>query len=252
MYARLALPHTGVLVQSDLCDTSIFPIVDGHVLPHAASRAGCHCGNDLTSHMISLLQRRGVTFKTNPAANETEIRWAEFAFHSRVLSLVEALCYVAEDYDLEVQTVDEVAYEPTVLASPGQAAVICIGSERLACPEILFRPLHPGIASLHGATDAAIKTCDPGVQHCMRGNVLLQGSTFALPGMLVRMEKEMRALAPSAHVSVSLAAAHIAWMAGARVASSSSFLDKCMSYGLYCECGPTAVHSKFPAYAAPL
>jgi actin len=243
---------TGVLVQSDLCDTSIFPIVDGHVLPHAVSRACCHCGNDLTSHMISLMQRRGVAFETNPAVNETELRWAEFTSRNRVRSLLEALCYVAEDYDLEVQTVDEEVYEPSVLAVPGQAAAICIGSERLACPEILFRPLHPGVASLHGATDAAIKACDASVQHRMRGNVLLQGITFALPGMAARMEKEMRALAPSAHVSVSLATAHSAWIAGARVASSSSFLDQCMSYGLYCDCGPTAVHSKFPAFAAPM
>jgi len=242
---------TGVLVQSDLYNTSLFPIVDGHVLPHAASHACCHCGDDLTSYMITLLQRRAVAFETNPA-KQTEICWAEFATRSRVRSLLETLCYVAADYDIEAQTVAEVVYEPAVLAGPGPAAAICIGSERLACPEILFRPLHPGLLALHCATNAAIKACDAGVQQRLRDNILLDGSTFALPGMVARMEKEMRALAPDAHVSVSLAAEHSAWISGARIASSPSFQGMCVSYDLYCECGPTAVHSTLPAHAVPM
>jgi len=53
---------TGVVVMCDSSESSIYPIVAGHVVPHAASRACFHSGNDMTNHMITLLQRRGVAF----------------------------------------------------------------------------------------------------------------------------------------------------------------------------------------------
>jgi actin len=231
---------TGVVVQCDLSESSIYPIIDGHVLPHAISRACFHTGNDLTSYMIALLQKRGV-------AVQPQLRpWAEIATRNRVRRLQEALCYVASDYDLEVQAVAEHTHDDPEQDGVGIASAISIGMERVACPEILFRPLLPGIAAMHAATDAAIKACDVAVQHRLYGNIVLVGSSLDLRGMVARMEKEMRLLAPGARVAVSAAAAHSAWAGGAALASSPSFLDSCMLKSFYDENGPSAVHSKFP------
>jgi len=49
-------------------------------------------------------------------------------------------------------------------------------SERLACPEIMFRPLQPGVVGLHTATDAAIKACDVSMQQRMYGNIVFIGT----------------------------------------------------------------------------
>jgi actin-related protein len=230
---------TGVVVQCDSSESSIYAIVDGHVVPHASSRACFHSGNDLTNHMITLLQRRGVEVRSQPQP------WADVATRTRVGGLRDALCCVALDYDLEVQTVAEQSH--VVEGLGGAAAAVCIRSERLECPEILFRPLLPGVASMHSATHAAIAACDCGVQHRLYASIVLAGSALRLPGMQARMEKEMRCLAPGVRVSVSVAAEHSVWAGGAMLANSPSFLHSCVTKACYDEYGPAVVHSKFPA-----
>jgi actin beta/gamma 1 len=190
--------------------------------------------------MSALLQRRGV------AVQAQLLPWAEIATRNRVRRLQEALCYVASDYDLEVQAVAELTHDDPKQDGVGIAAAISIGMERVACPEILFRPLLPGVGAMHAATHAAIKACEVGVQHRLYDNIVLEGSSLALRGMVARMEKEMRLLAPGARVSVSAAAAHSVWTGGAALANSPSFLDCCVLRSDYDEIGPSAVHSKFP------
>jgi actin-related protein len=241
---------TGVVVQCSSSECSIVPIIDGHVLPHAISRSCFHSGDDLTSHMIALLQLRGVSFPeriSRPCQQSQKFR-ADHDTFWLVRRLQEALCYVALDYDLEMQTVIEATYEIPLQLGHAPAADICIGSERFACPEILFRPLLPSVAGIHTATDAVIKACDAHIQHRLYGNILLAGGSISLPGMQARMEKEMRAAAPGVHVSVSAASKHSAWTGGALLASSPQFLNTCMLNAEYDEFGPTIVESKCPAY----
>jgi actin-related protein len=244
---------SGVVVHcSSSSESSIVPIVDGHVLPHAMSRASFPSGEDLTDHMSALLQQRGclpasLCSAAHPA-HESQML-SGFARRSVTRRLLQDLCYVALDFDLEMQTFSEVTYvppEPPASAS-GAAASIRIGCERFACPEILFRPLQPSVDGIHTATDKVINKVDSSVQLLMYRSIVLSGSILQLPGMVFRMEREMRALAPDTQVSVSAAARHSTWTGGAVMASLPSFAGKCMLYAVYDEHGPTIVHSKCPA-----
>jgi actin-related protein len=237
---------TGVVVQcSDGAEGCILPIIDGHVLPHAMSRARFHSGDDMTSYLITLLQLRGRALPALESCSSSPS--AAFAARSFVRDLRQALCYVALDYELEVQAVAEATFEPPAQPGHAPAEAVCIGSERLACPEIMFRPLQPGVVGLHTATDAAIKACDASMQQRMYGNIVLAGSSLAVPGMAQRMAKEMRAAAAGVQVSVTAATRHSAWSGGAMMAASPAFEDMCMLRYVYEEHGPTAVHAKCPA-----
>ncbi len=240
---------TGVVVQCDSSESVIVPIVDGNVLPHAIARACFHSGNDLTSYMNTLLKHRGIagTSFECPAVHASQITWAECISRNHVRCLQEALCYVALDYDLEMQRITEATYEPPMQSGLVPAAAMSIGSERFACPEILFRPLQQSVAGMHTATDAVIKACDGSVQHRMYGNVVLAGNSLALPGMVARMEKELGILAPGVQVTVSEATKHSAWSGGATLSSLPSFLNMCILNAVYDEEGPAIVHTKCPA-----
>jgi actin len=154
---------TGVVIHCSSSECCIVPIIDGHVLPHSISRSCFHSGDDLTSHMIMLLQQRGISFPECKMGSQN--LWTDYKTRCLVRRLQESVCYIALDCDHEMQSITELTYELPLQPEHVPSAAIRIGSERFVCPEILFRPLLPSVAGIHIATDAVIKSCDVDVQH---------------------------------------------------------------------------------------
>ena len=85
--------------------------------------------------------------------------------------------------------------------------VLSLSVERFAVPEVLFRPSDIGLdqGGIAETIVQAVEACDPCFQAAMYQNVLLVGGNARLPGFRVRLEKELRTLAPTNHrVSVCL------------------------------------------------
>lgn len=225
---------TGLVVDSGEGVTHAVPVYEGFALPHGILKVNIS-GRDLTDYMHKILMEKGFHFAT------TNIRGV-------VNDIKEKFCTVAYDFDTELKNAAEGGNALDEYKLP-DGSTINIGSEKFVCPEALFQPamISRDVSGLADSVFHAISKCDADIRKELYGNILLAGGTCMVKRLKGRLEKDVKALAPSTmpiDVIAPPERGYSAWLGGSILSMISSFKSMFISKSEYNEQGALVVYRK--------
>jgi len=172
---------TGVVVDSGDGVTHIVPVVDGFSFPNLTKRLNV-AGRHVTSRMIDLLTRRG--YPLNRSADMETARLIK-----------EELCYVAYDYNRDLQLARETTATNASYTLP-DGRVIKFGPERFMGPECLFQPELIDVEG-DGISELVFKCIQENEidnRRALYQHIVLSGGNSMYAGLPSRLERDIKRL----------------------------------------------------------
>eukprot|EP01083_Nonionella_stella_P268060 905889_1 len=216
---------TGVVLHCGQYMYHSVPIHQGHCVSNAVITMDLN----MDEYFCRILTERGYSFTTR-------------AEKIIVQNIKEKLCYVAMDFDAEMEIYETSSELERNYELPDGYA-ITIGNERMRAPEILFS--HSSGKSVDECLVDSIKKCDDMNVKDLFGNIVLSGGNSSFDGMKQRLEKEMKKRVNCDVNVIDPPDKHsLSWIGGSLLARSQSFGEMLITRDLYNEHGPKIVHQK--------
>lgn len=228
---------TGLVLDCGDDVTHCVPIANGYAFDDAIIRLDMG-GRDLTQRLVTLLVEKGYAF---PTQGDKE----------HVRDMKEKLCYVAYNYDKELErtSYSRVSHKEYTLPD-GQT--VSIGPERFQTPEILFDPSLVGLEypGIHECVCKSIAKCPIDNRKSLYSHVILAGGTTMCPGFGDRLRRDVRNIVEkNSNVRVDVISPthrkHAVWVGGSVLASISTFHESCVTKSDYDEGGMSRLWSKY-------
>eukprot|EP00656_Telonema_subtile_P000415 TRINITY_DN10191_c0_g1_i2.p1 TRINITY_DN10191_c0_g1~~TRINITY_DN10191_c0_g1_i2.p1 ORF type:complete len:680 (-),score=63.95 TRINITY_DN10191_c0_g1_i2:5-2044(-) len=202
---------TGLVLDSGEGVTHAVPVYEGYSIPYGVQRNDL-AGGDLTELLRRTLTERGVDLHTS-------------AEQMTVMRMKEQLCYVAMDFEPELEGFcTEGSYE-----LPDGSSVL-LGDEMIRCPELMFNPLVAGkdLPGVHQLVNSSVKKSDSDLQRLLLENILLAGGNSVFRNFPERLQAEVSSLLSSPEADAVRVIAPpdrtlSVWLGGAILTSVSTF-----------------------------
>jgi actin-related protein 6 len=129
--------------------------------------------------------------------------------------------------------------------------ILTIGNERFVVPELIFSPSDIGMQQegLPGTILQSISALPAGLRQAFLANILVVGGTSIFPGLVERLEAELRSLVEEdTEIRISRAEDPVknVWLGGARMAQNAELMKQVVvTKGEYFENGEAWVRRKF-------
>ena len=230
---------SGMAVDSGEMITNFVPVYEGFAFPNAISKSETG-GRILTDYLILLLNDK--KYNINSAAKKLKIN-----------DIKEKYCRVSYDFENEIREAGEGGnLEEKVKLPDGEE--ITLETERLKCPEALFRPNflnlpESNIKGLHDECCASIQQIDVEIRKDLYSNIILSGGNTMFEGLPERLTKEIQKLTPSAASNKVKVIAlperkYATWIGASILSSLSNFQCMWITRAEYKETGESIVHKK--------
>eukprot|EP00160_Parvularia_atlantis_P005152 Unigene14397_Nuclearia_a/m.43436 Unigene14397_Nuclearia_a/g.43436 ORF Unigene14397_Nuclearia_a/g.43436 Unigene14397_Nuclearia_a/m.43436 type:complete len:198 (-) Unigene14397_Nuclearia_a:43-636(-) len=158
---------------------------------------------------------------------------------------------IAQEYVLPDQATSKYGYVKTAAAAvQATDQILVMNNERFTVPELLFRPFDIGIqhSGLCEAIVEAIEASPDMMRGLLYGNIVLVGGGANLPGIVERIQRDVRSMAPADYavcVSVSERPSEAAFRGGVLFAGEPAFSRFCVTRQEYLEHGNAVCRKRF-------
>lgn len=221
---------TGLVIDSGEDVTTVVPVYDGYLLPHAHGTIEIG-GGDVNEYLQTLLKNKKIVLDLEDSRKVKEAR-----------------VYAAVEFQKEYESYKAGITKHTNYELPDRT-IIELGEELIQAAEILFRPgmigkFEPGV---HEMINECLQKVETEQKREFFGNVIVCGGNSVIQNYQNRLNRELITVSPN-NIKVKVIAGadrqFLPWAGGSVISSLGTFQSMWITQLDYQEHGPSIIHRK--------